>query len=676
MSMLKKAVQNVLVAQYHREYEAAVRAQSVSEAEFQAWRMTEYLEGTSADINVGVMSLRTLFATKAALDAAIKSLQDTESSYLLLVEKPQLLHKNAIKLIRRFLFEKPYAKLAYPDEAGWLKPDFSPDTLLSQCYFGRAVLVERELLATVLQDTTFELTENLSAPEQSEEAKLRFQRNVYRLILNLVNEAILVEHIPYPLYLEEQPEDFGREECFADLKKDLWFSDIPMGDKAEKVSIIILSKDNPRLLSRCVHSLMELTDYPNLEVIVLDNGSNPENKAIIEKMVSQQAKEIAFRYEHRPQAFNFSALCNQGAQMATGEYVLFLNDDTEVVDRTWLTKMMEKARKDYVGAVGIKLLYPDEETIQHAGVNNIHLGPCHKLQTQKDTESYYFGWNRQAVNTLATTGACLLMKKALFDEVGGFSEDLAVAFNDVELCFRLYEKGYRNVTCNHTHMLHYESVSRGSDEGIVKLRRLHGERDKLYAAHPGLWNRDPYHNPGFVKDIMEWQFRPGNRYQAGEVMEKGMPVEITGQVPESWHNDVLYHGIEFAGSRALWETGKNETSEYYFGYYIQGWFYAVQVDNSRYKISLLMRKLSEDEEITKKVQRTDGPLYQVPFTRRLRPDYQENLPYIQYPALSGMSVTLDEGALPPGEYLLGYLWEDRASRQKMYDFTAETIVIS
>ena len=166
--------------------------------------------------------------------------------------------------------------------------------------------------------------------------------------------------------------------------------------------------------------------------------------------------------------FNFSKMCNLGAKAATGEYVLFLNDDIEAIDDVWLDAMLSHAQKKHVGAVGAKLYYPDSNTIQHAGITNLRLGPVHKMQFLQDVRPYYDGRNIFDCNVIAVTGACLMVRKTVFEECGGFSEDLAVAFNDVELCFRLYEAGYYNVQCNSAVLYHHESLSRGNDESKEK----------------------------------------------------------------------------------------------------------------------------------------------------------------------------------------------------------------
>ena len=257
------------------------------------------------------------------------------------------------------------------------------------------------------------------------------------------------------------------------------------------VSIIIPSKDHAEILGRCLSSLAEYTRYPNYEVIVVDNGSSDVEKERLEKLFEEfnkscfQKEKQPLRFLYQKQPFNFSTMCNQGAQAAKGEYLLFLNDDIEVLctdkwkdiqqensypkqESDWLTCMMQLAILEHAGAVGAKLYYPKAEhektfadcktlnqgealeayKIQHIGIANMGIGPAHKLCGIADRGNLYHGVNLVNYNMLAVTAACLLIKKDKFVLVGGFDESLAVAYNDVELCFRFYQAGFYNILCN------------------------------------------------------------------------------------------------------------------------------------------------------------------------------------------------------------------------------------
>lgn len=258
------------------------------------------------------------------------------------------------------------------------------------------------------------------------------------------------------------------------------------------VSIIILSKDNYPILKQCIDSIREFTIYSNYEIIVVDNGSIEENRSIIEEYLSDN--NCIYVYEESE--FNFSRMCNLGAKHANNEFLLFLNDDIEIFQEDWLDRMIGQAIQPNVGVVGAKLYYPLSTLIQHAGVGNLSNGPAHSFMRKEDACAYYFGLNRLDYNVICVTGACLLIKKAVFDEVGGFDESFAVAYNDVDLCFKVHEHGYYLVVRQDAHAYHYESYSRGSDyEDEDKFFRLSGELQRLYIKHPRFKHYDPFINP-------------------------------------------------------------------------------------------------------------------------------------------------------------------------------------
>ncbi|MBQ8603615.1 MAG: glycosyltransferase [Oscillospiraceae bacterium] len=258
------------------------------------------------------------------------------------------------------------------------------------------------------------------------------------------------------------------------------------------VSIIIPSKDHPDILRQCIDSIKKYTAYSNYEIIVVDNGSDDENKKIISDYLDKQGVE----YIYKAEKFNFSAMCNRGAQTAKGEYLLFLNDDIEIFMPHWLERMLGHAQQPHAGAVGAKLYYPNSTMIQHTGVTNSpSYGPVHSFMNLNDMTPYYFGLNWADYNAIAVTGACLMVGRDKFYRVGGFDENLPVAYNDVKLCFALHRNGWYNVVRNDVVAYHHESLSRGTDQADdAKLIRLYREKAELFAAFPELDGRDPYLN--------------------------------------------------------------------------------------------------------------------------------------------------------------------------------------
>ena len=182
------------------------------------------------------------------------------------------------------------------------------------------------------------------------------------------------------------------------------------------VSVIIPSKDNVKVYERCIQTLFEKTLYKNFEVIHVDNGSSAENKSEYERI----AGVYGVQYHYQPMNFNFSAMCNLGAKKSKGEYLLFLNDDIEIIDGEWLERMLGQAMQQHTGAVGAKLLYPETGNIQHTGVINLSQGPVHCFVNLRDDVVYDFCRNRLDFNYSAVTGACLLVSREKFDMVGGF----------------------------------------------------------------------------------------------------------------------------------------------------------------------------------------------------------------------------------------------------------------
>ncbi len=380
--------------------------------------------------------------------------------------------------------------------APWFKPEFSPDTLASFFYVGS--------IFAVRADVVWEL---IGAYRDKD----REPPDIYELVYHVFMDALRdkrgsVVHIPKVLYTNDKL-DSAYQTWHSD-KIRTWNASAPSGDL---VSVIIPSKDNARVLEKCLVSLIKYTCYPSYEVIVVDNGSIPEQKMWITDVIESLKKEkdgLVIQYFYQEMEFNFSAMCNMGAHIANGRYLLFLNDDIEVMDREggkWLGYMMQYAEKSHVGAVGAKLYYPPDEKnsgcyrIQHAGITNMGIGPAHKLGGMADEGCLYHGHNTETYDMLAVTAACMLIRRSVFEEAGGFDPAFPVAYNDVALCFSLYQKGYFNVQVNDAVLIHHESLSRGQDTSPEKARRLNNEKRRLYERYPALRAKDPFYSPNLVQ---------------------------------------------------------------------------------------------------------------------------------------------------------------------------------
>ena len=278
------------------------------------------------------------------------------------------------------------------------------------------------------------------------------------------------------------------------------------------VSIVIPNKDHIEDLKRCINSILEKSTYDNYEIIVVENNSTEEKTFSYYRQLEENNKITIVTYAPEPgETFNYSKVNNFGVKAAKGDYVLLLNNDTEVITVNWIEEMLMYAQRKDVGAVGAKLYYPDK-TIQHAGVV-IGLGAHRTAGHTHYGKSYenlgYMGRLCYAQNVSAVTGACLMTKKADFDSVGGLNEELAVALNDVDYCLKLRKKGLLNVFTPFAELFHYESKSRGTDV-TDKAEKDKAERyNKECELFKTIWKKeleagDPYFNPNFSLDYSNY----------------------------------------------------------------------------------------------------------------------------------------------------------------------------
>ena len=269
-----------------------------------------------------------------------------------------------------------------------------------------------------------------------------------------------------------------------------------------KVSILIPNKDHTEDLEKCLQSIWKKTTWDRFEVIVIENNStDPATFAYYEK--ARQRYDGLKVVTYPGKGFNFSAINNFGRKAAEGDYLLLLNNDVEVVNGDWLTELLRQCAHPGGAAIcGAMLWYPDE-TIQHAGIVTGlggYAGHSHKYK-KKGGSGYLFRTST-VQDFSGVTGACLLVKTAVYDEMHGLDEQFAVAFNDVDFCLRVRDAGYRIAWTPYAELIHYESKSRGGDEkDPVKAARFAAEQQRLYTIH-GKENilDDPYYNPNLTRD--------------------------------------------------------------------------------------------------------------------------------------------------------------------------------
>ncbi len=286
-----------------------------------------------------------------------------------------------------------------------------------------------------------------------------------------------------------------------------------------KISIVIPTCEHAEDLRRCIDSIYEKSVYDNYEIIVVENGStSSETLGYYEELRNGSLKDIVKVvdfYEdpaNKPldgekRSFNYSKVVNYGVSKATGDYIILLNNDTQVITVNWMEELLMYAQRSDVGAVGGKLYFPDRK-IQHAGVVlglGAHRTAGHSHYGQAGMNLGYMGRLCYAQDVSAVTGACLMVSRAKYDEVGGFDESFAVSLNDVDFCLKLREKGYLNVFTPFAELYHYESLSRGLDLEGENAKRYDAESDHFKEKWKKVLEKgDPYYNPNFSLDRSDY----------------------------------------------------------------------------------------------------------------------------------------------------------------------------
>ncbi len=449
--------------------------------------------------------------------ASNSALELATGEYVALLDHDDLLAGDALLHVAVAIRRQPDVDMIYTDEdklsenneryAPFFKPDWSPESFLSRmytCHLG--------VYRTALMRRIGGFRKGFEGSQD------------YDLVLRLTEQTDKIVHIPRVLYhwrvhgqstaqsSEAKPYAYvaakkALSEALVRRKLPGRVLDVPgfMGHyrvrydlKAKpKIGIVIPTRDFAHMLDRCLTSLFAKTAYENFEVVLVDNGSVRETTAKV--LASwRKAEPTRFKVIREDSAFNFSRLCNLGAAQTDAPYLLFLNNDTEIIDADWLGGMLEYAQQPEIGAVGAKLLYGNH-TIQHVGVV-LGLGGAagHPHQLWARHHGGYYGYAVCSNNVSAVTAACLLVERSKFDEVGGFDESFVVAFNDVDLCLKLLKAGFRNVMLPNIEVLHHESASRGNEFTPEKWSRLQRERSLLQERWAKQFWRDPYYNPNLT----------------------------------------------------------------------------------------------------------------------------------------------------------------------------------
>ena len=450
-------------------------------------------------------------------------------NYIGLFDHDDLLHPSALYEYMKAICEQD-ADYIYCDELTFegknvdnmvtlhFKPDFAVDNLRANNYICHFSVFSRELLeGTELFRSQFNGSQD------------------HDMILRLTSNAKNIVHVPKILYywrshkasvasgIEAKPYAIqaAKGAVSAHLEK-AGFKDFSVESTrayatifriryaltgTPKISIIIPNKDHEEDLRRCIESLLNVATYENFEIIVVENNStSPEIKNYYKELENEaNVKVVTYKGE-----FNYSAINNFGVSFATGEYILLLNNDTQVITPNFLEEMLMYAQREDVACVGAKLYYEDD-TIQHAGVIiglGAHRSAGHGHYRVSKENLGYMGRLCYAQNVSAVTGACLMVRKEIYDRLSGLDEGFAVALNDVDFCLRARELGYLNVFTPFAELYHFESKSRGLDEAPEKAERYQKECDAFRARYKALIEKgDPYFNPNFSLDSSSFELK-------------------------------------------------------------------------------------------------------------------------------------------------------------------------
>ena len=450
-------------------------------------------------------------------EATNDALKMAKGEFISLLDNDDVLDKNALYWVVDALNNNDKLDFIYSDEDKLdldghrcepnFKPDFSPDTLLSMNYICHFTTIRKALV-----DKVGGFEKGLEGAQD------------YDLFLKTTELTDNIYHIPKILYhwrkvegstalkgsAKLYAEDKGKKALENALARRKIPGTVEIDDiskyykinydvKGEPlISIVIPTRDYADILKKCVDSIYEKTTYRNFEIIVADNDS--KEKETLKYFKETQKKHDNFHVVECKFEFNYSKINNIAVKHAKGEYIVLLNNDTEVITPEWLDIMVGYASQKHVGIVGPKLLYPDG-TVQHAGVI-LGLGgvASHAYIGANRNDTGLYGRLRVPYNYSACTAACFMIKKDIYTKLKGLNEELKVAYNDIDFCIRVLKEGYYNVFVPQVELLHYESKSRGFDTTTEKYKRFLIESNYMYEKWENTINNDRFYNPNFSKN--------------------------------------------------------------------------------------------------------------------------------------------------------------------------------
>ncbi len=454
-----------------------------------------------------------------------EALKMATGDYIALLDHDDLLPVNSLFEIVKAINEDPEIEFIYTDEDKitttkkprfdpHFKPDFAIDTLRSNNYICHFSVFRKDLM------------EKLGG----ERSKYDGAQD-YDLIIRMAEIAKNIKHIPKVLY-HWRVHELSTAKAGGDAKPYAFEAGIPvLQDHLKrvglegtvthgatlgtykidykpinnpKVTILIPNMNEKETLKKCINSILKLTTYQNYEIVVIENNSTESSIFDYYKELEKEEKIKVLYYKEK--GFNYSNIINFGVKNTDGEYIVQLNNDTELLTPDWLEKMVGMNQREDVGAVGVKMYYPDG-TIQHAGtIIGVYGVAGHVFRGLYKNAHGYFARESHIQNLSAVTAACMMAKRSVYEEVGYMDEKFAVAFNDIDFCLKIIQTGKLIIYNPFVEFIHYESKTRGAEDTEEKQKRFKGEIDLFYKKWGEYKKKgDPYYNPNLRLDSDKYE---------------------------------------------------------------------------------------------------------------------------------------------------------------------------
>jgi len=463
--------------------------------------------------------------------ASNSALTLAQGEYITLLDHDDELAPHALAYVAEAIIKQPSSRFLYSDEdkidedgnrsSPYFKCGWNPDLLRSQNYIAHLMVIDTELVRSLGGFRT--------AYDGSQDHDLALRCTARLQPSEIVHIPRILYHwrqLPSSTALAPDAKSYTTQaglralsDFFAGLGQpavtvsrgqlpNTYHVRYPLPDPAPMVSLIVPTRDQLALLNTCVRSILSKTLYPHFELIIVDNQSEErETREWLARIESEDDRVRVLSYDDE---FNFSAINNFAVELAAGEIIGLVNNDIEVISPDWLNEMVGHACRPEIGCVGAKLYY-DDDRIQHAGVilgvGGV-AGHAHKYFPR--FAHGYFSRAKLTQNLSAVTGACLIVRKSVYQEVGGLDITLKVAFNDVDFCVRVRNAGYRNLWTPHAELYHHESKSRGQEDTPEKRERFRSEVELMRERWGEMLDTDPYYSPHLTLKREDFSIRiPG-----------------------------------------------------------------------------------------------------------------------------------------------------------------------